>query len=105
MKKTQDIYQERERIFRDECQKRLEDRLKIYDQRIQELSSYNVSANSNKTPTTIPPAILESLPSFDEERVSAVEAEAVVGEKEGEKDEDINFGEDDLINEIYNMNN
>jgi hypothetical protein len=33
LKQTQDTYLEKERVFKIDCQKRLEERLKIYDSR------------------------------------------------------------------------
>jgi hypothetical protein len=46
MKATQETYTEKEKQFKEESQKKLEERLKVYDQRILEITK-------NQSPTKI----------------------------------------------------
>ena len=45
LKRTQALYQERETAYKGESQKRLEDRLKLYDDKLEELPKKRVIAS------------------------------------------------------------
>lgn len=47
MKKTQDVYQQKEAQFKEDSQKRLDERLKTYDQRIQEITLSQKKSTAN----------------------------------------------------------
>lgn len=102
LKKTQDQYAEKEVKFKEDSQKRLEERLKVYDQRILDLT-----AASHASPTKA--AVKAS--DAEAEQNASIEGNSVAAAKKDENNEeeqgdniDEQYGEDDLINEIYNMN-
>ena len=86
-----------------ESQKRLEDRLKMYDEKLEELPS-------KKKQATVPKNEVHKLQLEPSENTkpdeSKAERQLEVPEKpENPKEEDDDYEEnDDLINEIYNMN-
>ena len=49
-KKTQNLYQDREAAFKLDSQKRLEDRLKLYDEKLEELPKKKSFMPSEKVP-------------------------------------------------------
>ena len=109
MKATQETYTEKEKQFKEESQKKLEERLKVYDQRIIEITK-------NQSPTKIITQEQQQQSNETETSVaaggstSATKGESKKEEKDcGQGDEAVDnmeeqYGEDDLINEIYNMN-
>lgn len=88
LKQTQDAYLEKENEFKLDCHKRLEDRLKIYDAR--------------NIPNEVP-LIKKEQEELDQAEVKQMDQQPVKEETQVQEEED-NFGEEDLINEIYNMN-
>jgi len=88
-KRTSESYAEQIAIFKEECQTRLEERLKHYDQRLSE-----VTHSPKKKP--VPAETSAAKPEASAEK-------NVVADKPEEAEEE-NYGEDDFINEIYNMN-
>ena len=103
LKKTQDHYEEKETKFKEDCQRKLEERLKVYDQRILDLTANQLSSPSKLLATASATAA--------EARTHEQAASESVAKKDDNNNEeeqgdniDDQYGEDDLINEIYNMN-
>lgn len=91
LKNTQDIFIEKDKLFREECQQKLEERLKLYDSKFQDLANLSQVKDVHKVKVE-----------KSEELVITEEKKITVAPVDEEPDD--NFGEDDLINEIYNMN-
>ncbi len=107
LKKTQDQYAEKEAKFKEESQKRLEDRLKVYDQRILDLTAAASHASPSKAVIKAADAEAEQIDSSEANAgASAVKKDENINNNEEDQGDNIDeqYGEDDLINEIYNMN-
>lgn len=107
LKKTQDQYAEKEAKFKEESQKRLEDRLKVYDQRILDLTAAASHASPSKAVINAADAEAEQIESSEANAGAlAVKKDENINNNEEDQGDNIDeqYGEDDLINEIYNMN-
>ena len=107
LKKTQDQYAEKEAKFKEESQKRLEDRLKVYDQRILDLTAAASHASPSKAVIKAADAEAEQIDSSEANAgASSVKKDENINNNEEDQGDNIDeqYGEDDLINEIYNMN-
>lgn len=108
LKKTQDQYAEKEAKFKEESQKRLEDRLKVYDQRILDLTAAASHASPSKAVIKAADVEAEQINSSEVNAgaIAAVKKDDNNNNNEEDQGDNIDeqYGEDDLINEIYNMN-
>lgn len=102
LKKTQDQYAEKEVKFKEDSQKRLEERLKVYDQRILDLTA---ASHASPTKATVKASDAENdHVSSEVNAVAAAKKDENINEEDQGDNIDEQYGEDDLINEIYNMN-